>query len=74
MAQQKLPRLLRLSDLAEVIGTTPESLSMRLSRNPNSFPPRWVPPGGRKKTRVARLWHPEDVQDWLEAGRQGKKK
>lgn len=71
---QKLPRLLRLADLAEVVGVTPESLSMSLSRNPESFPPRWSPPGGRKKTRVARLWHPADVQDWLEAGRRARKK
>lgn len=71
---QKLPRLLCLADLAEVVGVTPESLSMRLSRNPESFPPRWIPPGGRKKTRVARLWHPADVQDWLEAGRKARRK
>lgn len=72
--QTNLPKLLTLADLAEVVGTTPESLSMRLSREPQAFPPRWVAPGKRRKARSARLWHPADVLDWLEAGRQTKKK
>ncbi len=72
--QPNLPKLLTLADLAEVVGTTPESLSMRLSREPQAFPPRWIPPGKRKKSRLARLWHPADVLEWLEAGRQAKKK
>ena len=69
-----LPKLMTLADLAEVVATTPESLSMRLSREPAAFPPRWVAPGKRRKARTARLWHPADVHAWLEAGRQAGKK
>lgn len=72
---QNLPKLLDVADLAEIFGISEEAISMRLSREPKSFPPRWSQPGTpRRKARQERLWHPQDVADWLEAGRAGAKK
>lgn len=62
-------KLLRLADLAAILGTSEDAVSMRLSRDPTSLPPRWFPPGQAKAKRHTRMWHPDDVAAWLQAGR-----
>jgi hypothetical protein len=62
-------KFLHQRDLAEILGISPEALSMRLSRDPASLPPRWFPPGAdKKRKRQPRIWHPDEVGSWQARG------
>ena len=57
-----MQKLLNLTQLAELLGRSAETLKKDLRRNPAAVPPRVVIPG----TRLLR-WRGCDVQEWLAA-------
>ena len=63
---QTVPRLLDLSELAEVLGRSPETIKKDLKRNPGAVPPRLQLP----HTRLLR-WRARDVETWLAGHVQG---
>jgi predicted DNA-binding transcriptional regulator AlpA len=57
-------RLLTLSEMAAILGRSPETVRRDLRRNPDAVPPRCTING----TRQLR-WHEADVTAWLERHR-----
>ncbi|SCC90980.1 conserved hypothetical protein [Thiomonas sp. X19] len=57
----EVQKLLDLTELAEVLGRSPETIKKDLRRNPLAVPPRLQLPG----TRLLR-WRAVDVEAWLE--------
>lgn len=59
--------LLTLSDLASMLGRSPETIRKDVLRNPRAVPPRVIIPG----TRLLR-WREVDVLEWIEQRVEGK--
>lgn len=57
-----MQKLLNLTQLAELLGRSAETVKKDLRRNPAAVPPRVVLPG----TRLLR-WRASDVEGWLAA-------
>lgn len=55
-----MQKLLNLTQLAELLGRSAETVKKDLRRNPAAVPPRVVLPG----TRLLR-WRASDVEGWL---------
>ena len=61
----KPQRLLTLEELAPLIHLAPQTIRNRMSQNPESLPPRWVPPGVRGRYKL--LWLSDVVDRWIAA-------
>ena len=61
--------LMTLTDLAELLGRSPETIRKDIRRNPEAVPPRLVLP----HTRLLR-WRQCDVDAWLENAFQSSRK
>lgn len=57
----EVQKLLELTELAELLRRSPETIKKDLRRNPEAVPPRLQLPG----TRLLR-WRASDVDAWLE--------
>jgi len=55
-----LEPLLSISDVARLLGRSPQTLKRDLNRNPSAVPPRVALPG----TRLLR-WREVDVEQWI---------
>lgn len=61
MNEMEVQKLLELTELAELLRRSPETIKKDLRRNPEAVPPRLQLPG----TRLLR-WRASDVDAWLE--------
>ena len=61
MNEMEVQKLLDLTELAELLRRSPETIKKDLRRNPEAVPPRLQLPG----TRLLR-WRASDVDAWLE--------
>jgi predicted DNA-binding transcriptional regulator AlpA len=55
-----LKKLLKIKDLAEILGRSPVTVRVDVSRRPETLPPRIVMPGSNRV-----VWDEEDVKTWL---------
>jgi len=53
-------KLLKIKDLAEILGRSPVTVRVDVSRRPETLPPRIVMPGSNRV-----VWDEEDVKTWL---------
>lgn len=60
MNEMEVQKLLDLTELAELLRRSPETIKKDLRRNPEAVPPRLQLPG----TRLLR-WRAADVDSWL---------
>jgi len=55
-----MKKLLKIKDLAEILGRSPTTVRVDVSRRPETLPPRIVMPGSNRV-----VWDEEDVKTWL---------
>lgn len=55
-----MKKLLKIKDLAEILGRSPVTVRVDVSRRPETLPPRIVMPGSNRV-----VWDEEDVKTWL---------
>jgi predicted DNA-binding transcriptional regulator AlpA len=56
----KMQKLLKIKDVAEILGRSPVTVRVDVSRRPETLPPRIVMPGSNRV-----VWDAKDVADWL---------
>lgn len=53
-------KLLKINDLAEILGRSPVTIRVDVSRRPHTLPPRLIMPGSNRV-----IWAESDVKKWL---------
>jgi len=56
----KMQKLLKIKDMAEILGRSPLTVRVDVSRRPETLPPRIVMPGSNRV-----VWDANDVSEWL---------